>query len=84
MSKKSGLKAQHRTAANSPVIDRLLEDYLTTEKALEIGSGTALFRGHLVTRESLAKQFFAAGEAQGIERMWLLAELIIATKYEQP
>ncbi len=79
MSKKSGLKAQHRTAANSPVIDRLLEDYLTTEKALEIGSGTALFRGQPVTRDSLSEQFFAAGEAQGLEKMHLLMLLTVAT-----
>lgn len=79
MGKKSRSKEVRRTEARPSEIDGLIEDYLKAKEALEKGSGITHFRGQPVTRDSLSEQFFAAGEAQGIERMHLLMMLTVAT-----
>lgn len=79
MGKKSRSKEVRRTEARPAEIDGLIEDYLKAKAALETGSGITYFRGQPVTHESLSEQFFAAGEAQGLERMHLLMMLTVAT-----
>ncbi len=79
MNKTSRPKETHRTEASPADIDRLIADYLKAKEALETGPGITHFRGQPVTRDSLSERFFAAGEAQGLEKMHLLMLLTVAT-----
>lgn len=81
MGKKSRAKTQRPAPQlvprNSPEVERLLEEYFTTKRALAASTGIAFFRGKPVTDESFGVQFFEVGEALGVSRQDLLIALMI-------